>query len=614
MTELLINGHEVVLSEGFSITVIEENPRYTKNGKKTYDVTISLKNAQNAKIYNHRNRINWKKNKLKERSAYLVVDNEVVLNGTEDILKWDHQSVTIQLLSGNSELNFLIGGDKKVRELSLGEADVYKDMPLGDKQKKVFDDLHLSYPDRDWQFVPYCTGDSDVNIYPDKHETIHIGNHYLMVAQKNWGPLDTFYPTFYPFRSGSVPQPYLCFVIKRVIEALGYTFAYNAIAEHPVLKNLYIVHGFRTTYFAKMLPSWTVEEFLDNIEKWLDCTFIVNARDKSVKLLFNYQEDLSINGSVDLESLDEYEVENYQDDDKSILQSNVGYALDGDKYYKYMKLDDKIKSHPEYILSSFSNVPKLVSTVNNPKYEQVNVVGDEDDRFIYYRNGDFNSLRNADSFRNLYNNIDSEDIDIEHNIIPAAMNIAYMSPFAWTETRPEMWIQIPIAGDYDPLIDKDGEITGVPDESLNIQSVVEGDSTVKDEVSFSKMRLAIYSGMQEGEAKVENMWGYTHLLYPIGYVESLAEFFPETLKERYYGSKNVNPFRWKYLNDELYKRSANIDTSTIYRIDFICREKIDIMSRFVANNKLFRCVKIERTITSKGFKELARGEFYAVDV
>lgn len=80
MTELYIDRQLVVLPETFSITIIEENPSFTKNGSYTYDISLSLLDSINAKIYKHLNRLNRKGDIPKNRSAYLVVDNEPVLD------------------------------------------------------------------------------------------------------------------------------------------------------------------------------------------------------------------------------------------------------------------------------------------------------------------------------------------------------------------------------------------------------------------------------------------------------------------------------------------------------------------------------------------------------
>ena len=50
MTELFIDRQPVILPEDFSLEVIQENPFFTKNGKYTYELKLSLQNEQNAKL------------------------------------------------------------------------------------------------------------------------------------------------------------------------------------------------------------------------------------------------------------------------------------------------------------------------------------------------------------------------------------------------------------------------------------------------------------------------------------------------------------------------------------------------------------------------------------
>lgn len=610
MTELYIDKQLVVLPETFSITIIEENPFFTKNGKYTYDISLSLLDPINARIYKHLNRINRKGDIPKNRSAYLVVDNEVVLNGTEVILEYTESQVKIQLVSGNSELNFLIGGDRKLRDLDLGKADIYNDMPADDRRIRVFNDLKKSYPERDWQFVPYCTGEENVNIYSDNYY-IQVGNNYFLFTYDfNDGDGTQVYPGFEPFCSGSVPQPYLCFIIKKVLESLGYTLAYNAIAEHSVLKNLYIVHGFQTTYFAKMLPSWTVVEFFSKIEQWLNCEFIINPYEKTVKLMFNYQADDETNGTVSIEIEDEYTTENDSDNEKTVRNSNVAYSLDSEEYYKYMYIDKNIKDKAVEV--NTWSLPELIPINDSSEggFQYILKPSDTDDRFITYILDGIRTLKKVDSFRPLYNNVDSEEIDIELDIIPAAMKYTYLNRFVvWTH---QYWIQIPIAGDYDPLYDTDNPGGSDPDnDPINIQSLIEGESELSREQSYTKMRLAIYSGLQEMDEK-RNDSSIRHPLnrYPIAYVEALSEYFEATKKIRYFGEKEVNPFRLDYLNNQIYSRSQNIDTSKIYKLKYVNKGEIEIISKYIANNKSFRCIKTERTVTHRGFDAIIKGEFY----
>ena len=88
MTQLYIDGIEVVLPKSFSVQVKRENPLITKNGEYTYDVTLSLTNPVNADLYRHLNRLNVQELPRSKRSAVLIADNRVYCNGTEVITGW----------------------------------------------------------------------------------------------------------------------------------------------------------------------------------------------------------------------------------------------------------------------------------------------------------------------------------------------------------------------------------------------------------------------------------------------------------------------------------------------------------------------------------------------
>lgn len=620
MTELLIDGRRVVLPQSLNMQVIEENPFFTKNGVYTLDITLSLEGDENAKIYEHINRIHVVDNigvdkitgKPSNRSAILIVDNEVVLNGTEIITEISNTTVTIQLVSGNSELNFLVGGDKKLRDLELGNAYVYEDIPFDVRKDLVLADLKKGYPDRDFQLLPYVVEEGQIStkyfIFP------RLGNSYSIINSES---KPEYIPAFNPFMSGSVPQPYLCFIVKKVIESLGYTLEYNAIAEHPVLSQVYIVHGFKTKLYSKMLPSWTVNEFFAELENWLNCVVIVNPFARSVRILFEYQgfsdnDELIVGdiGKHTIEIEDDFTIERNNENLITKSESNIGYSLDNEIYYKYMKLDDSIRSKASDIVLA-NDIPGLLADINNivSPFKNIITLYDTVDRFIIYQIEESLTLKKVDSFKDIRNNPDSTDLDIELNIIPAPMAYGY---FGW-EGFFFYWLQAPIAADADPLeelADPKSDVD-VDDLPLNIQATIEGDTTTNKEQTYSKMRVAMYTGLQQLDRKSglnDVAW------YPISYVESLCEYFQESKKERYFGAKGLNPFRLDYLKAEIYDKSESIDTTKIYKLAFTNPGKVDIMSKFIANNKAFRCVKIEKTITIDGFDEKVKGDFYPYNI
>jgi hypothetical protein len=118
MTELFIDRQPVVLPKDFSFRIIAENPFLIKNGADTTKLALSLPNPENAKIYRHYSRTNSRLEIAAIRTAILIADSDVLLNGTEIISEITDTEVKIQPVSGESELNYFTGGDRKLNSLA----------------------------------------------------------------------------------------------------------------------------------------------------------------------------------------------------------------------------------------------------------------------------------------------------------------------------------------------------------------------------------------------------------------------------------------------------------------------------------------------------------------
>lgn len=123
MIELVINNELVVLPIEFSIDTVEENSILTKNGEFTLDVELSLLDTQNSIVFKHVNRFNVSKNKTID-SAILRENNTIVLNGKGIILSITEVSVKLQLISGNSELNYLCDDKKLLSDINFGTVNI----------------------------------------------------------------------------------------------------------------------------------------------------------------------------------------------------------------------------------------------------------------------------------------------------------------------------------------------------------------------------------------------------------------------------------------------------------------------------------------------------------
>lgn len=118
MIQFFIENQEVILPDDFSFTQIDENPLITNNGEFTLDITVSLRNGENAKAAKFINRIN----KIDIDTSYnaLMIDDGKYKHGTIIIQSHTNTDMTFQFVAGNSELNYLAKNDKKIWELDWG--------------------------------------------------------------------------------------------------------------------------------------------------------------------------------------------------------------------------------------------------------------------------------------------------------------------------------------------------------------------------------------------------------------------------------------------------------------------------------------------------------------
>lgn len=328
MTNLYIDGIAVVLPSEFSITVKQENAFFTKNGEYTYDIELSLLVPENAKLYGFLNRLNITERPATKRKAVLVADNRVYLNGTEIITGWTDTKVSIQLVSGNSELNYFIGSDELISTLAMKETNpVVNGSVSTDYVKKT-------YPEVDYNLM--MTYDSlhqvDKNIWLYRLYNNDVNNPYAgyIVQKEDIQPYDY------------IPQPYLCAYMRELLKALGYTLEYNAIEDTP-WKSVYIVHVCETYKWNEMLPGWTAKDFLQNIETMFNGSFLIDHRTKKVSFLLNVSYLPKVS-NVHLQNVvDAYTVEVEEEEEADAINSTIKYKLPSTEYYKLRCLPDVVK-------------------------------------------------------------------------------------------------------------------------------------------------------------------------------------------------------------------------------------------------------------------------------
>lgn len=579
MTNLYIDGIAVVLPSEFSITVKQENAFFTKNGEYTYDIELSLLVPENAKLYGFLNRLNITDRPAHKRKAVLVADNRVYLNGTEIITGWTDERVSIQLVSGNSELNYFVGSDELISTLEMKETNpVVNGSVSTDYVKKT-------YPDVDYNLM--MTYDSlhqvDKNIWLYRLYNNDINNPYAgyIVQKENIQPYDY------------IPQPYLCAYMRELLKALGYTLEYNAIEDTPY-KSVYIVHVCETYKWNEMLPGWTAKDFLQNIETMFNGSFLIDHRTKKVSFLLNVSYLPKVR-NVHLQNVvDVYTVEVEEEEESDAVNSTIKYKLPSSEYYKMRCLPDVVKEAAKHKvidegLFAFLGKPENQVTDTIFDYQSVN-------RKIIYLEGSgiMSNLEMVDELASLVR--ENAESELELEFVPAELTERAF---------------------YMEGIDPGGFYFG----QYYIPSVSVSDDE-PDETTYDSIHNMVNNLSEKTESKSNIFLAFFRGLNPVQIGVMPANSYPLAFIDRFFPTtswpatlpSDYPTFNLVEMEKYFYSNAYKIDRKNAIKITCYDSNLYPASSVFEIFNRRYLAKEIEYTIGPNGRTQAWTGTFYPASI
>lgn len=575
MTNLYIDGVEVVLPSGFSIVVKQENAFFTKNGEYTYDIELSLNDPINAKLYGFLNRLNKTEQPTTKRKAVLIADNRVYINGTEIITGWTDETVTIQLVSGNSELNFFVGADELISTL---------DMPVTNpivNGTVSTDFIEKRYPDIEYNLM--MTYDRlrgvDKNIW-NWNRTADIGViEYYMTPKSNIVDYDY------------IPQPYLCAYMRHLLAALGYSLDYNAIEDTP-WKDTYIVHAEETYKWCEMLKGWTAKAFLENVEKLFNGTFLIDAKTRKVSFYLNVSYLAKVR-HVHLQNVvDSYTVES-EEEEADAINSTIQYKFPDSDYYKMRCLPDivldtvKKKTIDEDLTTFFSRPENQVKdTVFD--YQAINR------KLIFLdKSGVFNLLELVDEFASLHR--DNSESVMELEMLPAELTLRQTYNGDSNEGYfNQVYIPCVSSGEQS----NDNEVYDTVHEMVaNLTETEESQNTIF---------LAFYSGIFDSLPS-----GAGPMSYPVAYTDKYVPFYNGGWGDI---QRDGATFNLSDMEKYFFGGGYHIDRKNPVKITCYDSNVYPASSVFEIFNRRFLAKEIEYTIGPNGRNGAWTGIFYPIRI
>ena len=275
---ILIDKKRAVLKKGTSFDFISENRFFTGADSYTLSITFPIKGcAENIAIFGHIYRKDF------DFSTTLldceIHDRHFHKYGSVSIVSVSESEVKTQFLEGRSATNYYSSLDEiYINELSL---------------PSVHGQIHWS---ADYYLRPYAEQKRD----EEENTREFLG--YVCppwvnnTSGKIQNKMSIIGPYYYytdadpSYDAPIVGFPFLIEVIRQVFSHSGYECDLSAI-ENSGWSNLIVCQAFPRTwqmpYMNQILPHWTVSEFLEQLELFLNGTFEMDNNTKSIKFSFN---------------------------------------------------------------------------------------------------------------------------------------------------------------------------------------------------------------------------------------------------------------------------------------------------------------------------------------
>lgn len=432
MITLLIDGLPAALPSSFSFSLTVENPYFTNSGEYSGEVQLSAIAPENVKIFGQFSR--FENSRRKQVRSFELIDNgTTIMTGKAVTIAFSSTQITIQLLGGNSEINYMSRYDNmyidnmKNEMGKILESWKYVSQYTGGNGKADYARSAMMDPsERDWVMLPALT------------ETGEQINCRALDFTGTVGKLDFGYPKDPTSSYGTEEksdyalQPRFCALIRKVIEAMGFTVR-TFDAEQTHLKYLYYVNVYKTLYWTEIMPHWTCSKFIDEVQKLFGCVFVFDTVNKicDIKSRHRFFAEETHHLSVVDDVFEAEENEDEADIGNSVLQYNT------DDYPPKHIFEAAAIERIKYIEESNRETAELIL-----KTGASNLVVSVDGHWLarhVLRDADGNPTGEATIEE--VNDIGctlSDDIDVDRstelNIVPAKMSYVEMPILTWGDT------------------------------------------------------------------------------------------------------------------------------------------------------------------------------------
>ena len=594
---IIVNGKDAVLKKGTSFELVSENRAFTDADSYSFSISFPLKGCQeNIDIFGflHRNDSQI----LNSLFDCEIIDSSFNKVGTLTVTEISEIELKAQFLEGRSSLNL----KNPFEEIYINSLDL-RGPETTDKTVippleawKSIDEGH------DYVALPWVNNHTG-NV---QNDIIYSNGEYSWAENP----------------SGLSWQPYLIFITKQIFNCIGYSFDLSKWENHQSFKYLLICNSipfaWKISNFSAILPKWTINEFLKELELFMGAEFDIDHKKRHIE--FSFSTDVikaltpvkidklldSFSTEIDDESMVDYVATSTFKFKDGAHNMSKYYSADWFvEYYKndivyYDTLDDLLSD--SYFLKFHLADYEMVGNTWGPTKDEINkfhffnslfYVKNIDTYFVVsaYKTGTADArpwvasyLLPINSFNPIGSSIDENTPEIELNLVPVCIDEADLDTFGFC-----MFLN---PGSLDTSYETSAYWQA---NSYPLQIIKEGEKS-KPESFYDLIFLAFWDGtnIQPGG-------------YPIPFVDNIFVRSDWTYSYNESFSLRLNRLGAAPLRD-----LAQINPKQKYQFSFFSDTIPNVRSVFFIDGKKYLCEKITATFSENGMSQLLKGSFYRI--
>lgn len=597
MTELLLRkeGEEwqrvFFDTQAQSFKLTRENPYFTKSDSYTLDVSLPMDIIENRRLFRNLQRIDASK-QIQPTDCRLNINNQTILQGVAKVMQVNEKSAKVQLIGGNSVINFL--------DAEYGE--YIDELPLGE----VTTNGEASGMDR---FV--TTNGVRLALSPANNETA----------------------------GGWTNHFHFCLVdiMEKMLEHYGFSISENSVNCEPWNK-VFVATAMQTTNVSHTLPHWTPKTFIEEFSKFFNVTLIFDQVNSSVRIIgapafFRNAERLTVDPE------DEYTSEMTGSEDAHALAADrIAFDMSGSTHHDYDVIPDEIREGaPTHVYESKNEAVAAYEGMDeSSRLKQIFKC--DTGRFAGWKH-DYSDVGEEDEQRTLFTQIDvfaplerDSGSETKLKICPVAIGTEeYESIFGnggsfgggvtsgnetvikTTMTLPSL--ENPTGSDTGVNIHADGSWgrgrRGRESQDLpTIQECVEGDAEIEKKEKEDRLQVMFVDNVKQTYFVDNNGTKSERREFTFGFTDWQYKASHKNGETHNHWSFSLNPTEADAYLGQLHQNGFTFNMKAKHRFRFVSDRIPSAQALYIVRGKRYGCEKLEISITELGFDKLITGYFY----